>query len=330
MRLVTCLAALTFCAFASLAHARCIGTDLIASLPQAERSAIATAAGQSPFAEGNFWRASRGKQVIHLVGTYHLPDPRHSHLLARAAPLLEPGTRLLVEAGPEEETRLKAELMRRPEFMFLTEGPTLPELLGEADWQAVAAEMRARGVPPFVASKFRPWYMAMMLGIPPCALDSVKAGDKGLDHQLIALAQERGLQVQALEPFDTLFSIFGGLPMDEELDMIRAALLLAARPEDMTVTLANAYFDARAREVWEFALLQSLALPGMDAAEVQRQFDLMETVLMTTRNRAWIPVLVKAASGAPVLAAFGALHLSGKDGVLALLEAEGFALQRLD
>jgi uncharacterized protein len=51
---------------------------------------------------------------------------------------------------------------------------------------------------------------------------------------------------------------------------------------------------------------------------------------MTTRNRAWIPVLVTAATEAPVVAAFGALHLSGQDGVLALLEAEGFTLQRLD
>ena len=32
----------------------------------------------------------------------------------------------------------------------------------------------------------------------------------------------------------------------------------------------------------------------------------------------------------PVFAAFGALHLSGKDGVLALLEREGFTLERLD
>ena len=31
-----------------------------------------------------------------------------------------------------------------------------------------------------------------------------------------------------------------------------------------------------------------------------------------------------------VLAAFGALHLSGTDGVLALLERRGFTLERLD
>lgn len=330
MRFLSSLIVLLVTAFATVATARCEGTDLIATLPAPERAEVAAAADRQPFARGNLWRATRGSETLILVGTYHLSDPRHGDLAGRLEPHLQPGARLLVEAGPDEELKLKTELLRRPDFMFLTEGPTLPELLGEADWQAVAAEMRARGVPPFFASKFRPWYMAMMLGIPPCALDSVQAGEKGLDHQLITLAQERGLVVQALEPFDTLFAIFGGLPMEDEIDLIRAALLLADRPEDMTVTLANAYFEGRAREVWEFSLRQSLAVASEDAAAVRRQFALMETTLMTTRNRAWIPVLRKAAAEGPVVAAFGALHLSGADGVLALLAAEGYSLQPLD
>jgi uncharacterized protein YbaP (TraB family) len=56
----------------------------------------------------------------------------------------------------------------------------------------------------------------------------------------------------------------------------------------------------------------------------------MEASLMTERNRAWIPVIEAAAAEGPVLAAFGALHLSGNDGVLALLERRGFTLERLD
>ena len=47
------------------------------------------------------------------------------------------------------------------------------------------------------------------------------------------------------------------------------------------------------------------------------------------RNRAWIPVLTGAASKGPVFAAFGALHLSGQDGVLNLLQREGFTLEEL-
>jgi uncharacterized protein len=326
------LIALTFAllALALPAAARCIGTDLIAALAPQDRAALEQAADAAPFARGNIFRASKDGQVIHLVGTYHLSDPRHETLAARVEPLLDSAAMLLVEAGPDEEARLKQAVQLRPEVMFITDGPSLPEQLPEADWQSVAAEMQARGIPPLVAARFRPWYLAMMLGIPPCAMDAVRAGEKGLDHRLVAAAQARGLPVQALEPWDTLFSLFTDLSAQDELDMIRAALLMADRPEDMTVTLANAYFAGQSRLLWEFTLSRSLALPGFETEDVQHQFALLEDVLMTRRNRAWIPVLTAAAARGPVVAAFGALHLPGADGIPALLAAEGWQVDRLD
>ena len=308
-----------------------MGTDLIAAMPAADRAALEQAADSVPFARGNLFRATRDDQVIDLIGTYHLADPRHDSLMAAAEPLVAGARLLLVEAGPAEETRMKAEVTRRPEFILLPAGPTLADLLGATDWQALAAAMQARGVPPDVASRFRPWYLAMMLGIPPCAMDMVREGEKGLDHRLVAAAQARGLPVQALEPFDTLFSMFGDLPMVDELDMVRAALLMADRPEDMAETLANAYFAGRARLVWEFTQARSLARPGADAKAVQAQFALMQEVVMARRNRAWIGVITAAAAArGRVLVASGALHLPGDDGVLALLAAEGWLITRLD
>ncbi|WP_323040682.1 TraB/GumN family protein [Gemmobacter sp.] len=327
--LLACLA-LWLMAAAGPAHALCSGQDLIAALPAGERGALEQRSAARPYARGNLWRATRGDQTIVLAGTYHLPDPRHDALLNRLLPMLDTSATLLVEAGPDEEARLKAEFGKRPDFMLMTSGPTLPEMLAEPDWQAVAAEMQARGVPAFVASRLRPWYVAMMLGIPPCAVEGVRRGDQGLDHRLIAAAQARGLPVRALEPYDTLFSLFGNLPPEGELDMVRAALVMADRPEDMTVTLANAYFAGRSQLLWDFTLDRALADPGADPADLRRQFDLMEDVLMTRRNRSWIPVLLEAAGRGPVLAAFGALHLPGDGGIPALLAAEGFTISPLD
>ncbi len=323
------IAALVLLAAPRPGLALCSGQDLIAALPAAERAALEARAESRPFSRGNLWRATRGDQVIDLAGTYHLPDPRHEALLARVLPLLDDAAILMVEAGPDEEARLKEELGRRPDFMLMVEGPTLPELLDEPDWQAVSAAMRLHGIPPFIASRLRPWYVAMMLGIPACALEGVKQGGQGLDHRLIAAARGRQVPVVALEPYDTLFNLFGTLPQEGELDMLRASLVMSERPEDMTVTLANAYFAGRAQLLWDFTLERAISGPGVDADEVRHQFALMEEVLMTGRNRSWISGLLKAAERGPVLAAFGALHLPGETGVLALLQAEGFAVTPL-
>ncbi|WP_158617364.1 TraB/GumN family protein [Falsigemmobacter faecalis] len=314
---------------AAAAQAACEGRDLIAAMPPQERAALEAKADSQPFAQGNLWQAERGPERIILAGTYHLPDPRHEAMLARLTPLLPGVSQLLVEATPEEEARLQEEIAKRPDFMVITDGPRLSEQLTEAEWEKLSHEAQLRGIPAFMADRFRPWYMAVLLGVPPCAMGDLKEGARGLDHQIMALAAERDIPLRALEGYDTLFSIFGELSSEDETDMVRASLLTAERPEDMTVTLANAYFAQESRLVWEFTRALSAGLPGMTPKELDRQFGLMEEVLMTKRNERWIPVLLAAAKEGPLLAAFGALHLSGEKGVLKLLEGEGFEVRPL-
>lgn len=308
--------------------ARCIGTDLIEALPPGLRAELQTRAETHAFAEGNFWQARRGGQNITIIGTYHLADPRHETALHLARSALETARFLMVEAGPEEMERIKGEAGARPEFMFILEGPTLPELLPPEDWAALSQAAQARGVPGFMAAKMRPWYLATLLSLPACAIESMqKAGAMGLDQQIIQLAQERAVEIGALEPFDTMFSIFEALTPKQELDMLRGYLAMETRPEDLMVTLANAYFRGEVRLIWEFTLHEALNTPGFDSSELREMFEMMEELLMARRNIDWIPLLEQAAAEhGHVLAAFGALHLPGQDGVLNLLRARGWQI----
>lgn len=315
---------------AGLGRAACSGQDLLAALPAEERAALNARTDQHPHPRGLLFRATRDGQVLHLMGTMHLPDPRHGELMAEVTPLLAQARTLLVEADPESQARLQAEIVKRPEFIMITEGPKLNKLLPEAEWKELAARMQAHGIPPLFTARFRPWYLAMMLGMPPCATAALKQGENGLDTQIMAQAQAAGIPLRALEPYDTLFTLFDGLPLEEELEMIRGTLQSPVDPEDAMVTTVNGYFARETRLMWELTRQQALEVPGADAAAVDAQFALMEEVLMVRRNRAWIPVLTEALDAGPAFAAFGALHLPGETGVLALLEAEGFRIERLD
>lgn len=310
------------------ARAQCVGQNLFDAMPEAERTALIAQSHEVPFATGNFWRAVRDGQEITLIGTYHMDDPRHAETLARLEPVLATARTVLVEAGPQETTALTARLGKEPGLMVITEGPTLPEQLSPEVWEQLSAAMRARGVPPFMAAKMQPWYLAMLLSVPPCALEDV-GENRGLDAQVIEAAQARGITLRALEPYDTIFGIFDTLGPEDKLSMVTASLALEDRSEDMSVTLADSYFAEESRLIWEFSRAEALMLPGYTPERVAREFAVMEEALMVRRNRAWIAVLTKAAEDGPVLAAFGALHLSGKEGVLALLQAEGFSLERL-
>ena len=301
---------------------------MIEALPEPDRQALFDRAHAVPFAQGNLWRATRGGEEITLIGTLHMDDSRHEATMVALGPALDAARVVLVEAGPKEIAALQSRLARDPALMVQTEGPTLPERLSPELWDKLAQAVRARGVPPFMAAKLQPWYLSMILSIPPCALEAM-GEDRGLDARVIEAAEARGLPVRALEPYDTVFSVFDTMSDADQLSMITSSLALEDQSEDMSSTLIDSYFDEEARVIWEFSRAVALTIEGYSAERVEREFALMEAALMVQRNQDWIPVLTRAAADGPVLAAFGALHLSGDQGVLALLQAEGFTLKRL-
>ena len=313
----------------------CTGTDLMTTLSPDQRATIAAAVADTPYARGTRFTATRGSARIEIVGTYHFDDPRHADMIDAVSPLIAEAGALLVEAGPDEERRLTRAMAEDPTLMVDPTGPTLPERLSTAEWDELSAALKDRGLPAIMASKMRPWYVAMMLGISPCMLQQIKsAGDTGgLDHRLIDVARAAGTPIRALEPWDTVFSLFDGMTPGEELDMIRAALPAARRADDYAVTTIEAYFRGDIWAIWEFNRLDAHATSGLDPAEVDRQVALAEERLMVARNRSWIAPLTRtateaAAVGKPVVAAFGALHLPGDQGVLKLLENDGWTITK--
>lgn len=309
-------------------HAQCVGKNLITALSPEDRAVLDALTAQSPHPVGNYWRATKGDQSITLIGSYHFDDPRHAATMAALTPIIAAAKTVLVEAGPDEEAALKASLARDPSPMIIMTGPTLPELLPADDWNALKNALYARKIPAFMAAKFRPWYISVILSIPSCAM-ATAATANGLDNQIMAAATAANVPIKALEPFDTVFGIFGSLSDIDQLSMVRSALLVEKQSADYAVTLADTYFSQDTRLIWEFTKLETMALPGYTPDQVNGEFARMEEALMSKRNRSWIPVIEAAAKDGPTFAAFGALHLSGQDGVLALLEREGYTLERL-
>lgn len=320
--------AATLCFLATPLAAECAGQNLFAQMPAEKLARIAAAADAVPFPRGNTWRATKGDQVITITGTYHFDDVRHFPNLEALIPDIAAASVVFVEAGPDEEKALMALIARDPSKIMIMEGPTLLERLPPEVWQDLSAALTLRGIPGFMAAKMQPWYVAVLLSVPPCAMEKMQ-DSKGLDGLVIDKAQELGVPVRGLEPFDTVFGIFDAMSEAEMVTMIQSTLAVEDRAEDYSATLADSYFAGESRMIWEFMREETYDLPGYTREKVDAEFAAMEELLMAARNRSWIPVLTDAAATGPVFAAFGALHLSGEQGVLNLLQAEGFTLEKL-
>ena len=321
------LACLALLASLATAQAECTGRNLIAALPPDQLAALQAATDAQPFAHGNLWHATRGTQDITLIGTYHLDDARHAATVTALTPALQKATALLVEAGPAEEAALKDLMTREPQRLLITSGPTLPEALPPAQWQRLSDALNARGIPAFMAARMKPVFLSAILAIPACNFaTAAAAAEAGLDKRLIAAATAQGLPVQGLEPFDTIFAIFDQFSAADQIAMLTQSLDSDGGSDDMAQTLTDAYFAGDARLFWLFSYQQSLSLPGMTKAEADREFALVDTALITSRNANWIPVIEAAAARGPIVVAFGALHLSGTQGVLNLLQQDGYQI----
>lgn len=326
---------LTLAAPAAMA-ADCVGSDLLASLPQADRDAIDAASAAVPYRQGIVWQASKDDARITLVGTFHFALPSHQAMVDRLAPVIAEADALLVELGPKEEATLKAAMLSDPTLITNISGPTLPERLDADDWDALAAAMADRGVPAVVTSRMQPWYVAMLLGTSPCMMAQVArdGSANGLDWRLMATAEDAGVPVQALEPWDTVLKMFDDMTPAEEIDMLVYTLPAARHADDFAVTMADAYEREDVWPIWEFSRVDAYRNSGMSKAEVDRMTDEAQVLLMDDRNVSWIAPLTDAANAAAardkgVVAAFGALHLPGEMGVLRLLEKNGWTIERL-
>ena len=309
-------------------RADCTGPGLDLSGPDV--AAIDARAAAMPFGEGLLWEARRDGDRLTIVGTLHLADPRHQPMIDRLTPVIAEADLLLVEITRADEAVMLERIASEPDLMYITTGPTLPELMSEEDWQRVTAAAGRRQIPGFLAAKLRPWALMVTLAIPPCASGALTEG-AGLDHWLMAVAEAYGTAQQSLEPPDTLMRLFDAAGQEAELDLLRASLVSDDLLSRMHVSTLEAYFAGRTARIMllnEFAAAETDALSAAEEAEA---LALMTSLLLDRRNLSWLPVIETAAdSRDDIVVAAGAGHLPGELGLLNLLEQSGWTIRRLD
>lgn len=313
------------------AAAECTGVNYLDQLDAQQTAALDAAVADMPYAQGLIWHAQKGGREITLAGTMHIYDRRLEPLRDMLYPVVTTTDLVLLEATPAEERALQEFMTTQPDVLFITEGPTLPEILDEPTWELIANAVRERNIPAFMAAKMQPWYLSMVLSIPPCASDDLLAGNRGLDAMIIEDATGASVPMQALEPFTTLFDIFQNDSVEDQIAMLRVGLGAPDQQEQIFVATLDRYFARDVGRLWELSRIAMADVPGVTLQEATALFAETEQALLIDRNIAWMPVINAATTQHDdIVVAAGAAHLVGKYGLLQLLENDGWTLTRLD
>lgn len=319
-----------FAFLAPPAVAACVGDNYLDRMTDAQKANLSAAVADMPYAEGLVWTATKDNTTATIIGTMHIYDPRLEAIRAKISDTIQNADLIMLEATPKEEALLQELIITDPGRLFIVDGPTLPDLVDETTWSLIAEAATQRGIPSFMAAKMQPWYLSLMLAIPSCAMADVAVGIRGLDQMITDDAMAANVPLQAVEPYTTLFDIFQNDTIAEQVDMLRVSMLMPDLQQQMFVAMLDRYFAEDVGRLWEMSRIALADVPDIDPAEGAIMFADMEEALLNTRNRNWIPVITQALqTNDDVVVAVGAAHLIGDQGVLRLLENEGWTLTRV-
>lgn len=306
--------------------AACTGTDLRTTLSDGQRAEIAARLDGIPYAKGTYWTATRGSRTIHVIGTLHVDDPRFDPITAALAPVIQSADHLLVEANAESQAALEQAVATQPGMLFLTD-KTLIDLMPEDDWNKLAEAARVRGIPPFMAAKFQPWYLSLMLSMSPCTLKSLAQNKNGLDQRIMTIAADANVPTSSLEPFETVFRLFNQDPLEEQIALLSIGVVPVEASENASYTLVEQYFDQEVIAALETSRVTTREHFDMTPEEFDTLFDDIMDLINVQRNLSWIEP-IEATPGDSIVVAAGALHMGGAQGILNLLANEGYVLER--
>lgn len=318
---------LFFCLiFPAAVHAACDGHDLRPDLSPSMQADLQQALNELPYPQGNHWVASKDGKVLHLIGTFHANDARMDAVVTRLTPVLGKADAFYFEVTQDEMAAFEQGLASDLSPILITSGPTLIDLMPAEDWNALSTRLTERGVPGWMAAKMRPWFLSMMLGIPPCMIQDPDA-DFGMDARLSDLAKEKGIPQYSLEGIDEVIAIFDSHPIEDQVQsLVRMADALDGS-EDQLATMANMYFEEQHGQILQLARLQGQNASDLPEDVFDSEWESFEQHLLIARNDAWMKHILAIRADTAVIAV-GAGHLAGTFGLLNQLQAAGFDLTR--
>jgi uncharacterized protein len=312
--------------------AECQGHDLFPALKSeapAAYAAIEAAASAMPFAHGKLFRLSRaGTKPSYVFATLHLSDRRITSFSPRLRAALTDSKIVALETIEIGAVLRGAIMKNRAAWRRATvarENQKADRLLDKADFAQLEALAARKGVAQSAVHKFKPSVLALMLDLPSCAMGS--PGAKPYVDGLVAdIARQNKIEPRGLEPIIEQLEVLDDLPRETARDLLIAILRQADRGEDVIETTVARYAkgDIGGSLAW---LRSAEPIPGVAQAQIPSAF---LDRLITQRNQRMrdraLPLLKRGGA----FIAVGAAHLPGKEGLLSLLEKDGYAVEAIE
>jgi len=267
------------------------------------------------FTRGLLWRVSKaGSAPSYVFGTIHLADPRVLDIPDPVSRALARSRRYYMESI--QGVREAARLFEAGQF---DDERRLEPLIGADAYAKVAAMLRERSVPDDVIARLKPWAALTNLTVTPEDYEGVT-----LDQKLLELARARKLRVVGLEGIEEQIAVFDRIPLDTQVALLRHSL----DHRDELAAMIEPTIQA-----WMKRDLEGIHRAGYRAAErypeVAEHYRVLHRRVVENRSIVMAHRLFMPLREGGNFVAVGANHLYGGEGMLALIEKQGYRVERV-
>jgi uncharacterized protein len=243
-----------------------------------------------------------------LLGTVHSEDSRLLDFPAELIEALKASDRLALELVPDA-----AMLQRLQQEMHFENGGLDEVLEAELYDEVVRILADSYGMGEPAVRRLRPWAAGMTLSVPPPQTGLF------MDLALSFRAAGMGLDVIALETLDEQLDFLKGMSSESQVELVRIAVEEHDSMPETFEKLVSAYLDG---DLEALETLSDEQFDGMDD-ELRRHF---REIGLIQRNHVMLERARPHLEQGGLMIAVGALHLVGEEGLVRLLEKEGFEL----
>ncbi len=200
---------------------------------------------------------------------------------------------------------------------FFTNGESLKTSLSPHAYNKVSDKLKQSGMSVDLFNMFKPWSLAMTLPV----LEMKKIGyseEHGLDNFLFRRASMKKKEIQALETGEFQISLFDDLTKQQQQNLLLHTIEELDLMQQLMGQMKSAWKNGEANKLGDLN------------KSSYKQFPVIMDKLLNSRNKNWIPDIVKLINGnKDAIVVVGAAHLPGDQGVLKLLEGRGYKAEQL-
>lgn len=260
---------------------------------------------------GLLWKIEKpGIRPSYLYGTMHVSDERVTRLPVKVETAFVTAQQFVMEMV----LNFKA-IGLVSSASFFNDGNSLAAIMSPEDYRQLNQLLAKRLQLTEDAVRYmKPWAVLMTLMMPA----DQQMGDAPLDMQLFRRAAQQGIPVAGLETPQEQVDVFDKVKLSDQVWLLNRAVEEIDKTDAQWDGMLKAYLQ---RDLAELVLIQQAAMYADSEID-----DLFMERLVDKRNQLMAERMQPYLQKGQAFIAIGALHLPGENGVLHLLEKQGYSV----